>query len=129
VIHHWHVAIVLDDPGGWHAVVFGMVLMPLSFLLLGLFLRYQKKIYVWTLLLICLAAIVVPGLYHGGWHHVVKLLKSVYAGSDSSGIEALLPAGDYHLWFYEVSGVVEFIAAIVASYFFVRYLFSTKVVP
>jgi len=106
VVHHAHVAIALGDENGWHAVFTGVV-------------------FIWIIILIATIAIAIPGIYHGGWHHLIKLLLSVVSENEATNIHALLPSDNLHLWFYEITGVLDFAFAIVASYYLYK-LFTDK---
>ena len=61
--------------------------------------------------------IAVPGFYHGGWSHLVKVLAHLRINSPSTEIVDLFPAQNMDLWFYEVTGLLEFMFALFCSYF------------
>ena len=71
----------------------------------------------WLFLSISISAIALPGFYHGGWVHFVKLLAYLRMDSASTDIRSILPLNNVHLWFYEVSGSLEFVLATISSYF------------
>ena len=67
-------------------------------------------------------AILIPGFYHGGWNHLMTMLAFVNTDGQSANIKTLFPADNFHLWFYEITGSMEFVLAVLAAY----YLYKAK---
>lgn len=108
-IHHLHAAAVLGLDAAWHGFYLGVVFVPMATALV-LCVKYRKnRVCLWLFLLIALLAIVLLGFYHGGLHHLIKLLMSLRV---EGGIGALLPWDNLHFWFYEITGVLEFCMSI-----------------
>ena len=123
-LHHLHVALALGHANGIHSFLLNIILIPLALAAVAYFL-YSENVYsVWLFLFISIPAIALPGLYHGGWHHVVKILAYLKVDSASTDIRLLLPSDNLHLWFYEISGSLEFVLALISSYFTYKLLVS-----
>ncbi len=45
---------------------------------------------------------------------------------ESTNLESLFPTGDINLWFYEVSGSLEFVAAVLSAYFLYKTMFAKR---
>ena len=116
-IHHLHAAVALGQSAAMHAAAIGIVLVPTAVVAVFLFTRNGKKHMLWLFLGIAIIAIAVPGLYHGGWNHLVKVLAHLRIDSPGTEIGALFPTQNPNLWFYEVTGIFEFLFALVCSYF------------
>ena len=124
-LHHLHVALVLGHANGMHSFLLGIILMPLAVAAVAYFL-YSENVYsVWLFLFISIPAIALPGFYHGGWHHVIKILAYLKVDSASTDIRLLFPSDNLHLWFYEISGSLEFLLALISSYFTYKLLVLT----
>ena len=119
-VHHLHAATVLGQGAAMHAAAIGMVLVPTAVAMVALYLRFGRRALLWTFLGIALLAIAVPGLYHGGWNHLVKVLAHLRIDSPATDLSLLFPADNLNLWFYEVTGLFEFVFAIVCGYFVYR---------
>ena len=123
-LHHLHVALILGHANGMHSFLLGIILIPLALAAVIYFL-YSENVYsVWLFLFISIPAIALPGFYHGGWHHVVKILAYLKVDSASTDIRLLFPSDNLHLWFYEISGSMEFVLALISSYFTYKLLAS-----
>lgn len=70
---------------------------------------------------IAVLAVALPGVYHGGWDHLVKIMAHLRLGTDATSIGHLFPADNLNLWFYEISGVLEFFFGIVCAYYLYQY--------
>ena len=115
-IHHLHVALGLGNPSGYHAVWTAVVLVPVAVILVVVHLRYKWRICFWGFLAIAWSATLMLGWYHGGWDHLIKILAFVRLEVESTDIKLLFPADNWHLWFYEISGVAEFFLGVVTAY-------------
>lgn len=122
MLHHLHAVLALGYESALHAVVIGVVLVPIALTMLWLFKKFGKKVIVAVFLLIAAVVVLLPGIYHGGWHYVVKLIAAFSASGQESSIGQLLPGDNLHLWFYEISGVVEFFVALVCASFIIMYI-------
>jgi len=122
VLASYLVLAVTDMLHHLHAVVIGVVLVPIALTMLWLFKKFGKKVIVAVFLLIAAVVVLLPGIYHGGWHYVVKLIAAFSASGQESSIGQLLPGDNLHLWFYEISGVVEFFVALVCASFIIMYI-------
>jgi len=116
-IHHLHAAVALGQRAAMHAAMIGIILVPTAIAAVVLYTRYGKRVLLWIFLSIAILAIAVPGLYHGGWNHLIKVLAYLRIDSPSTNIGQIFPAQNYNLWFYEVTGLLEFMFAVVCSYF------------
>lgn len=116
-IHHLHSVMALGHSEAIHVVAYGLVLIPTAIIMVTLYLRSGKRMFLWLFLAIAILAIVGPGIYHGGWHHLLKVATHLIINSPSTEISSLFPANNPNLWFYEATGLLEFLFAIVGSYF------------
>lgn len=116
-LHHLHAALVLGHSDAWHAVFLGVILTPIAVAAVIHFLRSGATYSAGLFLLISAAAIALPGFYHGGWVHFTKLLAYLRVDSVATDIGSLFPRNNGHFWFYEISGLLEFGLAVIASYF------------
>lgn len=121
-IHHLHAATALGQTAAFHAVALGVVLIPLAITMVWLFVRKNTKIFIWVFLSIAILAILVPGFYHGGWDHMLKILAFLRLDGESTQISLLFPSDNLHLWFYEITGVFELVLAVVCAYFTYKFL-------
>ena len=130
-MHHLHATLALGHANAMHPVLLGIVLMPLSIAAIIYFLYSENMQPLWLFLSISTLAIALPGFYHGGWVHFTKLLAYLRVDSASTNIRSLLPPDNAHLWLYEISGSLEFVLAVIASYFTYKLLVLalTKKVP
>jgi len=115
--HHIHAAFALGQMSALHSVVIGMVLAPMAIFSIYIYLQKGKCLYYWCFYLIALLATLLPGLYHGGWHHLFKIIPLVKVKGAETELAVLFPKDNFHLWFYEVTGVFEFILGVVLVYF------------
>ena len=115
-IHHLHVALGLGNPSGYHAVWTAVVLVPVAVMLVVVHLRYKWRMCLWGFLMIAWTATIMLGWYHGGWNHLIKILAFARLDVASTDINLLFPADNWHLWFYEISGVAEFILGLLTAY-------------
>ena len=125
VTHHLHSSLILGHEGAIHAVVIGIILVPTAIASYLLFVNRRKAVFLRILLSIAVLAVALPGLYHGGWSHVVKLLRHL-GSRGAEGIAVLLPPDAPSLWFYETTGVLEFALAILCAYYILIFLKTTK---
>ena len=123
-VHHLHAALVLGHAYGMHSFLLGIILIPLAVAAVTYFLYSENTYSIWLFLSISILAIALPGFYHGGWIHTTKLLAYLRIDGDSTDINSILPLDNLHLWFYEVSGSLEFVLAIISSYFTYKLLVS-----
>lgn len=120
-IHHLHAAIFLDQTTAIHAAILGLILVPLAvYAFIKISGEGNRNPYCWLFIFIALSAITVPGIYHGGWDHLVKVLAHLRIDSPHTYIKSLFPTNGFHLWFYEITGIFEFIMAVVCLYFVIR---------
>ncbi len=125
-LHHLHAALGLGQRSAIHAVWLGVVLIPLAMLMVAGYIRYRKVVLLWGFLTIVVMAILLPGFYHGGWDHLLKILAFVRVEGESTRVTSLFPSDNIHLWFYEITGVVEFFLALFASYFLYKFFRSKR---
>lgn len=121
-VHHLHAAIALEQTAALHAVALGIVFIPLAMSMVWLYLRYLRKVFVGVFLAIAILATLVPGIYHGGWDHLVKILGYFRLNGKSTEISLLFPSDNTHYWFYEITGVFEFAIAVVCAYYIFKFL-------
>jgi len=124
VVHHWHAAVAFNDTAAVHAVLVGLFLLPIAFYIVAMFCLKGKIRYLFGFLSISSVAMIFPGFYHGGWHHFFKLTKVVW-DLDTSGLELIIPPFNFHLWFYELSGVLEFVLGILLAFYTFKTLTNT----
>jgi len=120
IVHHWHAAIALGDESAMHAVAIGVILLPISLAMIWLFNRQHKKIYVWIIIVICAVTALIPGILHGGRYHLLKILGFPTAQDELAN--DVSPFKNVHIWFYEISGVLEFFLGIVCAYFLYKFI-------
>ena len=123
-IHHLHAALALGHMNGMHAFLLGIVLIPSAVGAVVFFAYSKNEFSLWLFLSISILAIAVPGFYHGGWEHLTKLLAYLRVEGESTDIRSLFPMNNRHLWFYEISGSLEFVLALVSSLFTYKLLVS-----
>ena len=123
-LHHLHAALALGHAYGMHSFLLGIILIPLAVTAVIHFLYSENMVSMWLFLSISTSAIALPGFYHGGWVHFVKLLAYLRVDSASTDIHSLFPPDNIHLWLYEISGSLEFVLAVVSSYFTYKLLVS-----
>jgi len=124
-IHHLHAAVALGHKSALHAVAINVVLIPLAIIGVYLFAKNERKIFLRVFLSIALLAILIPGIYHGGWDHLVKNLAFLRVNGESTQINLLFPPDNFHYWFYELTGTLEFLLALVCAFYMYRYVTTT----
>ena len=122
MVHHLHATFALGYESALHAVMIGVFLIPMALVMYWLFRKCEHKAFGVVFFIIVALAVVLPGIFHGGWHHVVKLLCALSTSGHGNLIGQLLPRDNLHLWFYEVSGVAELVMALACAYFVVAYI-------
>jgi len=120
-VHHLHATLALGHESALHAVIIGVILTLTALAMVWFFKKYGRKVCLVAFLTIVTVAVVIPGIFHGGWHHAVKLIVAFRSSDNENSIKQLLPGDNLHLWFYELSGVFEFVMALVCVYFIVVY--------
>ncbi len=125
-IHHLHAALALKQNNAIHAVWTGVILIPLAILMVIGFLRYRKRVMLWCFFTIATLAILLPGFYHGGWDHLVKILAFLRVDGESTDIYSLFPLDNLNLWFYEVSGSLEFFLAVISAFFLYKVMLTSR---
>lgn len=124
IIHHLHAAFFLGQINALHAAILGIILVPAA---IYSFLKYSGNgaaIFFRFFIGIALLAIMIPGIYHGGWEHLVNVLSHFRIDSPHTEISSLFPVSGFHLWFYELTGILEFIVAIPCLYYIGRSFLS-----
>lgn len=116
-VHHLHASFVLGDCAAMHAAKIRIVLVPVAIITVSLFRRFGEKSWLRVFLSIAILAIAIPGMYHGGLNHLVKIFAHLIADSPKKNLRMLFPEQYYNLWFYEISGMLEFLFALVCSYY------------
>lgn len=115
VIHHIHAAEALNQPNAMHAAIIGMVLVPVAAMSSWFFNQTQKNLFLYIFLAIALLAITIPGIFHGGTSHLVKVLTYLIVDTPETNIHTLFPLDNLHLWFYEITGIIELFLALVCA--------------
>jgi len=121
-LHHLHVFFALGQQSAMHAVITGVLLIPVSLFSIVLFVHYKSRSGLTLHLAITALAIAIPGYYHGGWDHLLKIVAFMRVEGETTKLSSLFPQHNLHLWFYEISGVLEFFLAILCTYFAWKYL-------
>ena len=125
-IHHIHAAKLLGQDAAMHAAWIGIVLIPIVvFSVLG-YVKFRRRFLLRIFIGIALLAALVPGIYHGGWNHLVKILGYLRLPGATTDIRLLFPSDNINLWFYEIIGVLEFFLALITLYCLGRLLVSAK---
>ena len=123
LLHFLHGARTYDDPGRLHVVAPAIVALSLVAALTCLFLRHPGRLALAALALVTAIPFVgVFGLFHSGYHHVLKLIV-FFAGAPKETLERLFMSPDYALpddFLFELSGVLGFAAAVFVGYLLVR---------
>jgi len=126
IFHHLHVVHALGISSGMHAAIIGFILLPLSLIAIQLFLIHGNRIFINIFFAIAALAIIFPGLYHGGWHHFIKIAAYLQIDGESTHISVLLPGDNVHYWIYEISGVLELLLSFVCMYYAFKYFSKVK---
>ena len=117
-VHHLHAGLILDSDGeSLHLVAMEMILIPATVVSMILYLRNGNRTALWFYLLLAASGFIFLGLYEGGWNHTARLIAYLRVDSPETNIETLLPAGNLHLWFYEITGVLTLIVTLLATYY------------
>ena len=128
-VHHLHAAKLLGQEAAMHAVWMGIVLIPVVVLSVLGYLKYRRRFLPWIFTGITLIAILVPGIYHGGWDHLVKILGYLRIPGATTDIKLLFPLGNMNLWFYEITGALEFLLSLINLYCLRRLFLCVKSMP
>lgn len=112
-IHHIHAAWRLEQQNAIHAAIAGMLLVPIAITSVWLFKHKGSSLFIRIFLVIAIAAILIPGFYHGGWNHLIKVLAHIRLETPNTDIQSLFPMNNLDLWFYEITGIMEFVFATV----------------
>jgi len=117
-IHHLHSSLVLHPDGpGMHVVWIEIVIIPATCLSMFYYLRKDSQRALLVYLFIAVLGFVFLGVFEGGWNHTGKLIAYLRIDSVSTQIGDILPRDNIHLWFYELTGVLTFICAMIASWY------------
>lgn len=122
VFHHFYAAAIYDTPWRRHVA---LIVIPVLLVMIVLYVLHRwrpltlvGKVSLWLFMLV---ALLVPiawlGFFHGGYAHLVKNIL-FFGGLSRPMYELLCPVcdvpGDL---IYEVTGVMEFLLALIAAYF------------
>lgn len=122
LVHHIHSGLVLHpDSGSFHVVLIEIVLLPLTIASMIIYLRNGSRVAFGSYLFIAFLGFVFLGLFEGGWNHTAKLIGYLRIDNPAINISEILPPYNYHVWFYEISGVATFVCAMLASWFSYRF--------
>ena len=125
LIHHLHAAFMVEPDGpGLHVVVTEFIVFPLTVISLFLYLRNGNRVAFWLYIAIAILGFIALGLFEGGWNHTAKIIAYLRVDSLRNEIDTILPTDNIHLWFYEVTGVLTFVVAMLASYY--TFLFCSE---
>jgi hypothetical protein len=118
-----------------HLDKLGILFLPVAVLLVGLppllmwwFLRQPSRAVRVTYGTLVALIIVGFGLQDGLWNHTVKMVVFFLRGADRAEM-AGLPFPRVGSVFYEVTGVLTFVAAIFAAYFGYQFISKTRKLP
>lgn len=125
-VHHLHAAMALGQSSAIHAFWTGIVLIPIATLLLLKYLHSTNKYLLWGFFAIASLATVLPGLYHGGWDHLMKILAFVKINGESTNVKSLFPADNYNLWFYEITGSLEFVFSVYLAFYLYKVMLKKQ---
>jgi hypothetical protein len=122
IIHHLYGAIAFDTRWRHHAAFLGLGGIAATLLLMRGVTRWQTPVLrqLATVLLLVVTLVLAVGLIgfvEGGYNHAVKLLL-FFGGAGTDTMNRLFPPPTYELpsdVFFEVTGVLQFLAALVAS--------------
>ncbi len=130
--HFAHGARTYDDPGRLHVVIPAIVALTLAAASTGLFLWRPGKLTLAALFVVVVIPFVgVFGLFHGGYHHALKLMLFL-AGASQETLERLFMSPDYALpddFMFELSGVLGLAAGALVAYLLVRLLREARRAP
>ena len=123
LIHHLHSSLTIyPDGAGMHVVWNEIILMPLTVVLMFWILHNRSKLAIGFYSLIAFAGFVGLGLYEGLWNHTIGLIAYLRIDSPETQISLLLPADNIHYLFYEATGVLTFLIAMLASFYTYQFL-------
>jgi hypothetical protein len=121
IIHHVYGAIAFSTPWRHHAAFLGLGGIAATLLAMWGALRPRSPVVrqaatVLLLMLTLILGVALIGVFEGGYNHLVKLVL-FFGGASADTMTRLFPPPTYELpsdVFFEVTGVLQFIAAIVA---------------
>lgn len=126
-VHHLHAALVMRSGGpGMHVVWNEAVLLPATLASMVLFLRDGHRWALRVYLVIALLGFLGLGLYEGGWNHTAKLVGHLRLDGACADVRSILPAGDPHAWFHEITGIATFALSMAASCFTLRFALASR---
>ena len=122
IIHHVYGAIAFDTPWRHHAAFLGLGGIAATLLFKWGATRWPRPVFrlLATVLLLALTlvlAVALIGVFEGGYNHAVKLLL-YFGGAPPDTMRRLFPPPTYEMpsdVFFEVTGVLQFLAALVAA--------------
>jgi len=127
LVHHVHSGLLLHpDSAALHVVLNELVLIPATCISMYVFLRFNSQVAFRIYIAIALLAFVFLGLYEGGWNHTAKIVAFLRIDSPGTQIDDLLPRDNYHLWFYEITGVLTFVFTMIASWYSLRFYIASR---
>ena len=109
-----------------HVVWNEMILIPATCLSMYFYLKNESKVALFIYMLIAVSGFVFLGLYEGGWNHTGKLLAYLRIDSPYTQIGDILPKNNGHLWFYEITGVLTFVIAMIAFWYSARFYLGVR---
>ncbi len=130
-VHHAYGAYIYDSPWRLHIVPIAALA---AALIVGARVVLRRAstgatgtIAFWVFSLVTLIVpVVVIGLFEGGYNHAAKDLL-YFGGASSEVMQALFPPPAYELpddFFFEVTGLLQFVLAVVAGYFLYSLLWT-----
>lgn len=125
-IHHLHAKFALGDEGALYPVLIGIVLTPTALTMYFLYGYNKKKVFIVIFLVIVSLAVLIPGIYHGGFNHFAKFINAIWMPQSTNTLRELLPENQPHQWFYEITGIAEFFLSMFCFYCMYAYRSSIQ---
>ena len=117
--HHYYGSVVYGTPWRTHVVFIGGIILLFCFILSWLYRHYQKKLLLYSYLLIALVMFgFLIGLFEGFYNHTVKDLL-YFSGMPINRWRSLFPAPTYELpdnIVFESTGILQFPAGVALLY-------------
>lgn len=126
LIHHLHAKFALGDEGALYPALIGIVLTPMTLTMYFMYVKNKKKVFAVICLSIVSLAVLVPGIYHGGFKHLAEFINLIGSSHGANTFRELLPNNQPHQWFYQITGTLEFFLALFCIYFIYRYIKSVN---
>ncbi|HVU98745.1 MAG TPA: hypothetical protein VHE34_26165 [Puia sp.] len=128
-LHHFYGAVIYPQIFRAYVALGAIAIGFLEYMLYRLHLKKKEKLSgVLFQLIACIVPVLMIGFYEGGYNHVLKNIL-FFSGADRNVLTKLFPPPEYEMpdnFLFECTGILQFVLAVMALIFFIRWKRSAR---